>query len=87
MLTSGNQIDQDFYCESYNQTECTGTDPATSRCSDRVTKKCSKTSPEKVNQCFVVWTNISGKVGKSIIVYYVLRHSRFIETEDEITFP
>ncbi|KAK4304928.1 hypothetical protein Pmani_023145 [Petrolisthes manimaculis] len=63
IAASNNQVQQDFYCEFYNQTECTDSNPAPSICSDKVTKKCDKQdNPEKVNQCFVLWTNNSGKI-------------------------
>ncbi|KAG7158928.1 activin receptor type-2A-like isoform X2 [Homarus americanus] len=51
------------HCEQYNTTQCSNEGPQPLLCSGKMTETCEVwNNPEKINQCFVVWTNNSGKV-------------------------
>lgn len=52
------------HCELYNSTQCLKEGPQPDLCSGKTTQTCEVwDSPEKINQCFVLWTNNSGKAG------------------------
>lgn len=52
-----------MHCERYNSTLCSKEGPKSSVCSGTETEACTKwDDPEKDNHCFVVWTEIDGKV-------------------------
>ncbi|XP_071534737.1 activin receptor type-2A isoform X2 [Panulirus ornatus] len=51
------------HCELYNSTQCLKEGPQPDLCSGKTTQTCEVwDSPEKINQCFVLWTNNSGKL-------------------------
>ncbi|XP_069172908.1 activin receptor type-2A isoform X2 [Procambarus clarkii] len=51
------------HCEVYNSTQCSNEGPQSALCSGKMTEACEVwDTPEKVNHCFVLWTNNSGKL-------------------------